>query len=117
LLQEFSGLKRIKSIGEHLLVRGVSESLKKTNGRCHRGDATPSVLSSLPYPLWRSLWITDGRGDFRRRSSGVITPRKAYLHYFFFAVFFEAFFFFEALAAFRFLAMSVTSFLGINTTR
>jgi hypothetical protein len=65
----------------------------------------------------RSLWITDGRGDFRRRSSGVITPAEGYLHYFFFAVFFEAFFFFEALAALRFLAMSVTSFLEINTTR
>ena len=44
-------------------------------------------------------------------------PRKGDLHYFFFAVFFEAFFFFEALAALRFLAMSVTSFLGVNTTR
>jgi hypothetical protein len=40
-----------------------------------------------------------------------------HVNYFFRADFFEAFFFFEALAAFLFLAMSVTSFLGINTTR
>lgn len=75
-------------------------------------------------PFCRPGLIRDALAlDYRlpwRLSRRIIRRHHAcgrHVNYFFFAVFFEAFFFFEALAAFRFLAMSVTSFLEINTTR